>query len=135
MWCHIGPFMKRMHCFSWCGTSGSAALSSRSGLTSKVAHAPSDSHAVAGVQAVAAYKLQQAAQQIQQLGWQQWQAALALNLCGALLPAATWLLEDAAARRVNCIADAQKLLSDAGNPVSLPFPLILYLDVQGCCSA
>lgn len=66
------------------------------------------------------YKLQQAAQQLQQLGWQQWQAALALNLCGALLPAATWLLEDAAASRVSCIADAQKLLSDAGNPISLP---------------
>mmetsp|Transcript_8999 Transcript_8999/g.26959 ORF Transcript_8999/g.26959 Transcript_8999/m.26959 type:complete len:878 (+) Transcript_8999:131-2764(+) len=72
------------------------------------------------LQAVAVYKLQQAAQQLQQLGWQQWQAALALNLCGALLPAATWLLEDAAASRVSCIADAQKLLSDAVQCGSLP---------------
>ena len=60
------------------------------------------------------YKLQQAAQQLQQLGWQEWQAVLAVNLCGAVLPAAAWLLDDAGGGRASCLADAQKLLSDAG---------------------
>lgn len=60
------------------------------------------------------YKLQQAAQQLQQLGWQEWQAVLAVNLCGAVLPAAAWLLDDAGGGRASCLADAQKLLNDAG---------------------
>lgn len=69
---------------------------------------------------VAQFKLQQAAKQLQQLGFSAWQSALAVNLCSAILPAATWLLQPTGGRSITNCTDGQKMLDDAVHRKALP---------------